>query len=198
MSGIEDSADEGRWTHWKFEIPDPSRPVPDVVRGLGPSGELMPFHPSPVKAQAVLGRSVEELSFHVGTYGMGGYGFFGLRFDDEWLMIALQGASDWMSCRGRSVAGRMENGPLPWRNGADDTLSPVLVGQQVCSLDIQRTQLRIGFSGDFDLTIHEGSALRPLFGGNGKPRCFSETDDLRRAVFLSPTTELWLQPPPPH
>ena len=40
--------------------------------------------------------------------------------------------------------------------------------------------------------IDADPATRPVFAGNKHPRAFAPDDDLRRAVFLSPTTELWV------
>ena len=76
-----------------YEIPDPTKPIPEEDRGMvGPSGELIPFEPILLEASDVVGRTVDEIVPHVGTYGMGGPGFFGIRLGNEWLTIAIWGA----------------------------------------------------------------------------------------------------------
>jgi hypothetical protein len=41
-------------------------------------------------------------------------------------------------------------------------------------------------------SITESPESRPILEGNKKPRSFERSDDLRRAVFLSPTAEIWV------
>ena len=77
---------------YDYEIPHRDQPIPANERGLGPCGRLQPFAPPPISAEQVIGRTVEEICPYVGTYGMGGPGFFGLRLGSEWLVIAVSGA----------------------------------------------------------------------------------------------------------
>ncbi len=179
---------------YKYQIPDPLKP-----RELGPSCKLMNFKPEPVAPAAVIGRIVDRISDHLGTYGMGGPGFFGLRFGTEWLVIAIWGAAEWMVAQGRCVGdtfyekyGRQR----PWLHNLSmdsyDELSAHIVGQPAKSIDVQEHSLKILFENGFDLTIEESPDNRPLFEGTKKPRIFQKSDDLRRAVFLSPTDEIWV------
>ena len=179
---------------YDYEIPDPDEPIPLIVP-WGPSGRLRPFVPPPISAEQVIGRTVEEICPCIGTYGMGGPGFFGLRLGAEWLVIAVWGAGDWMTARGRCVEDgfhHQHGHPRPWIGGGRDELSVSLVGQRVRSIDVRRHSLRIDFENGFDLTIEEGSDHRPVFEGTKEPRRFTDGDDLRRAVFLAPTSEIWV------
>lgn len=179
-----------------FNIPDLSRPIANA-KEMSPSGELVPFTPKPLDPGAVIGRQIIGVTANAGTYGMGGPGFFALNLGADWLVIALWGAASWMTCQGRlvedlhfEVAGR----PQPWMSdtvGAS-ALDMVLAGKQIGSLAITPRAMRIGISRGLDLTIAEDPAARPVFAGNGQPRAFAPEDDLRRAVFLSPTIELWV------
>jgi hypothetical protein len=180
---------------YKYEIPDPDQPIPDTGRGLGPSGRLQPFAPPPISAEQVIGRTVDEIRPYVGTYGMGGPGFFGLRLGSEWLVIAVWGASEWMVAQGRCVGDLFHAEyarPRPWLTNESDELSRQLVGQRIRAIDVRRHSLRIIFENEIDLTIEETCDHRPLFGGTTKPRQFTDDDDLRRAVFLAPTVEIWV------
>ncbi len=179
---------------YEFQIPDLSRPVAGAGP-LSPSGELVAFHPPPLHAAGIVGRRIDELTPRAGTYGMGGPGFFALRLGADWLIVALWGAASWMTCKDRLIEDMFhdtENRSAPWIDDARDELSPVLVGQAITAIDVQRASLRISFAGGHDLTISADPATRPAFAGNGQRRAFASDDDLRRAVFLSPTTELWV------
>ena len=180
---------------YAFEIPDRSRPIANATE-MSPSGELMPFHPAPLDPAQVIGRCISNVVTNAGTYGMGGPGFFALRLGGDWLVIALWGAAAWMTCQDRLVEDYFfndEGRPAPWTNELD-SMDPIhdLAGKLIESIAVTRDALRIGISGGYDLTIDADPATRPVFAGNKHPRAFAPDDDLRRAVFLSPTTELWV------
>jgi hypothetical protein len=126
---------------------------------------------------------------------MGGPGFFGLRLGEEWLVVAIWGASEWIVADGVLIQdyffadyGR----PKPWITDEVDNLSPNLVGTKIESLELHQRSMRISFSNGMLLEIGEAAEGRPLLEGNKQPRAFLEDDDLRKAVFLSPTTEIWV------
>lgn len=179
--------------HYTFEIPDPSRPIADS--GIGPSGELIPFVPEPLDAASVVGRRIDDVSCSVGTYGMGGAGFFGLRLGSEWLVIAIWGAGAWMMAEGRLVEdiffdtrGRAR----PWMDESGDELLLRVARRTISGIQVERDAMRITLDDGFCLYIESDASSRPIFEGNKTPRAFGPDDDLRRAVFLSPTDELWV------
>ncbi|MGB7321892.1 MAG: hypothetical protein WBC95_10810 [Albidovulum sp.] len=178
-----------------FEIPDPARPIAEVDRGLGPSGELIPFEPSRLQASQIVGRRVDEIVPYVGTYGMGGPGFFGIRLGNEWLTIAIWGASEWITVDGLLVQdmrfGRY-NRPEPWISENGDRLSAALVGSTITAIEIRPRALLMSFSNGLSMSIDESPDNRPIFEGTKQPRRFVDGDDLRDVVFLSPTTEIWV------
>jgi hypothetical protein len=184
--------------YYEYEIPDLTRPIPGADREYAPRHHLVPFRPPPARPEDVVGRRLDEISDHVGIYGMGGPGFFGLRFGDPWLVIAVGSAADWMIARGRCVGDSFYDGydrPRPWMHDGDgrgDELSKHTVGQTVRRFEVQRHSLLIEFENGFDLTIDEAPDRRPVFEGTKMPRAFSPEDDLRRAVFFSPTAEIWV------
>jgi hypothetical protein len=181
---------------YTFEIPDLSRPIANAT-DMSPSGELMPFHPAPLDPAQVIGRRIDDVAINAGTYGMGGPGFFALRLSGDWLVIAIWGAASWMTCQGRLIDDLFfdtGNRGTPWIVGGD-SIEPIcyaLNGQTVDSITLTRDAMHIAISDGLDLTIDADPAKRPVFAGNGRPRAFAPDDDLRRAVFLSPTTELWV------
>jgi len=125
---------------------------------------------------------------------MGGPGFFGLRLGPEWLIIAVGSAGEWMRCDGRRVEDGfydLNGDPAPWITDTEDQLSPVIVGRAIAAIEVAKTSMAITFDNGLALSIEESSAARPIFQGSGEPRVFDPDDDLRGAVFLSPTTEIW-------
>lgn len=182
--------------YYEFEIPDPSRPLSEDESGyLGPSGELIPFLPSPIFAEQVIGRVINEFSSHVGTYGMGGPGFVGLRLGNEWLVISIWGAAEWMMSQGRCIEDTFHEAharPTPWLPNDKDDFERQVVGRCIRSIDVQQHSLCIVLENGFDLTIEESSERRPQLEGAKKPREFALDDDLRKAVFLAPTNEIWV------
>jgi len=179
-----------------FEIPDPGRPIPEGERGaFGPSGQLISFVPNALSAEQVTEREVDEISTCIGTYGMGGPGYFGLRLGEEWLVIAVWGAGEWILADGVLV----EDGffdkygrPRPWITGSCDDLSPRLAGSKITAVELERQHMRISFSNGMSLVIEQSAENRPILEGNKRPRAFLADDDLRKAVFLSPTAEIWV------
>lgn len=181
---------------YDFEIPDPSRPIPETERGMvGPSGHLIPFVPKAVTANDIIGRKVDEVLPYVGTYGMGGPGFLGLRFESEWLVFAIWGAGEWIRVNDILVEDVYFEGygrPRPWIFDGVDNLSPNIIGSEVSSFEISKRSMVMSFSNGMSLSIDESPEGRPIFEGNKQKREFFDDDDLRRAVFLSPTTEIWV------
>lgn len=187
--------------YYKYQIPDKTRPIPKNQRGwVGPSGELIDFEPNPVAFEDVAGRTIKEFSPSLGTYGMGGPGFLGLKLGQEWLVIAISGAGEWMTSKGRNVEDSFHdkyNRPTPWLadwlpGEAADELSKNLVETKISSLQVLPKSLRIDFSNGYDLTVLEEHSSRPILEGSKEPREFKSDDDLRKAVFLSPTNEIWV------
>lgn len=185
--------------YYAFEIPDPARPIAEADRGLvGPSGHLMPFVPQPLQPADVIGLTVTGVSMIAGTYGMGGPGFFALELAHrDWLVVAVWGAGSWITCRGRLLEDMFNTGsgrPRPWSDpdtGECDLLA-LLDGEQIVSVDLTPLSLHIALTGGNDITINPDPTSRPVFAGNKMPRAFKSDDDLRRAVFLSSTLELWV------
>lgn len=179
-----------------FKIPDPSQPIPEDERGLvGPSGPLTPFVPNALSAEQVTGREVNEVLTNVGTYGMGGPGYFGLRLRDEWMVIAVWGASEWIIADGILIKDQFFDNygrPRPWVTEETDDLSPKLVGAKITAIELEKHSMRISFSNGMSMAIDQSAEDRPIFEGTRRPREFLADDDLRKAVFLSPTAEIWV------
>lgn len=61
----------------------------------------------------IIGRDIVDMSICIGSYGMGGPGFFGLclskteKYPEEWLILTLWGATHWLQVDGVNI-GRSE------------------------------------------------------------------------------------------
>lgn len=182
----------GAQLYTSFEIPDPAQPIEDSL--FGPTGVLRPYKPAPVDPASVRGMAIHGWDL-AGTYGMGGPAFFALRLDAGWLVVALWGAMEWMTADGRLLADIFHNDegrPVPWVSEQGDWLAPRLEARTIADLDIQPHALRIVLDNGFAIAIDPSPETRPLHFGDKSPRAFGPDDDLRRSVFLSPTTELWV------
>lgn len=116
---------------------------------------------------------------------MGGPGFLGFKLGEDWLVFAIWGAGEWIKVDDLLVVDyhfEAHKRPQPWISNADDRLSPKLAGTEISSLDIQPRSLEMSFSNGMLLTINEAPEGREFLDG----------DDLRKAVFFAPTTEIWV------
>ena len=181
---------------YDYRVPDPSRPIPEDQRTrFGPTTELVSLVTQPVTLDAVKDRKIDAMSLHVGTHTMGSPAFFGLRLGHQWLVVAVWGAAAWMVAEDRMVEDFFysENDrQKPWVHEDDDDLSPHVVGHEITELKVEAHALRITLSSGMTIAIQESPDTRPIYQGSGKPRELATDDDLRRAVFLSPTDEIWV------
>jgi hypothetical protein len=183
---------------YEYEIPNVSRPVPDYLGPPGCEFELMAFYPKRLAPHHVVGRTVVEYSTMVGTYGMGGPGFFGLSFGDEWLVVAVWGAASWMIAENRFILDyrHLEHArPEPWIVEPDlehNSLATRIIRNTISGIHVDAKSLRIEFVDGFCLEIDPDPSKRPEWEGTGQLKLFAEEDDLRRAVFLCPTHEIWI------
>jgi len=157
-------------------------------------------------AARIVGRDVQAWSGHLGSYGMGGYGFFGLRlaptaaFPAEWLLLTLFAADNWLLLDGRWVAAHPAlwavRRPLTADFGGDrswDDLSPCLVGARLVAATVTDTVAR--FTLEQGATAHQlevpAEAERlPPFGGTGEPRRWNRRESLRDAWVFSESGDL--------
>ncbi len=182
-------------TSVELYVPDLTKPVPEEQRGVfGPSHELVPFTPQAVLAKDVVGLRIDEVRPNVGTYGMGGLGYWGMRLGEEWLVIALFGASDWLLIDGvdaETIADQGRRTVNGMSEQVTDTVSERLRGKVIVDFGIQQNALVFVLEDGTLLAIDEDPESRPRFAGTNQLRAFSEEDDLRKVVFLSPTAEIW-------
>jgi hypothetical protein len=181
---------------YTYEIPDPDNLFPPVEKpSRQPSGPLIPFEPPQLVTSSVLGREIEKWTPNAGTYGMGGPGFLGFRFDTEWLIVAIWGAGRWFRLEGRLLAdfdAERSGRPAPWDPQYGPNDGTPFTGKKFVEFNLERNSIRAKLNDGRVLELSSNSSDRPPFAGNGKPRLIEKDDDLRRVAFLCPTNELWI------
>ena len=177
---------------YEFKIPDKSKPIKrkDHVK-CGPWFELVDFTPDVVNAEELIGRKVHEISRYVGTYGMGGPGFFGFRLDSEWLVIAIWGAATWIQFNGRIIE-EPANVIRPRFSSGREEFAPYGDAREIQMLTITRFSFEISIGQDYRYSLSEPSEDRSESMGAGRQTLFEMNVDLRKSVFLSPTGEIWI------
>lgn len=163
-------------------------------------------------ADLVERRPVVEVSYNVGSYGMGGYGFLGLRLGPrkpraaEWLVCTLFGADTWFTVGERWVAAHPaqygEQRPLhgygyrydeqgrgvPTGENWDE-FQPLILNRALVSFQCAARSCVLEI-GDTRLEITEDERKRPIFIGTGEPRRLDPDEDLRRAWILAKAARL--------
>ncbi|WP_425100012.1 hypothetical protein [Tropicibacter sp. S64] len=178
-----------------YSIPDLSRPLPpEKQNSLVGEYEQVALPPRPVSAQALVGRRVVSASVTLGTYGMGGYGFFGLQLEPEdWLVVPVFGAAEWITLDGRLlVDGRERPRRPPWIVDADDSaMVSRLAGAVIVRGELERHAFSLAFDNGAVLAIARDARSRPVMAGTEQPRVFLDSDDLSAALFFSPSAEVF-------
>jgi hypothetical protein len=181
---------------FRYEIPDLEHPFPpEDTSDMGPSGPLKPFVPEPLDPSQIVGREIDEWIPHAGTYGMGGPGFLGFRIGDDWLIVAIWGAGNWFRLDGRLLTDMFwerHERSMPWQAVPNVDFQNLFVGRRFTALEVTRDSVTARFDNGQVLTLSPDPGDRPPHEGNGEPRGVGPDDDLRQAIFLAPTPELWI------
>lgn len=177
-------------------------PKDSVIVGLTSrkqKGEIIISPPT----ERIVGRRIAEWSAYCGTYGMGGPGFFGLRveatsdYPEEWLILRLWGAPDWLNVNGRWLEANpgqysAENRPLHsnFANAKWDEFSALVCGKSITGFELKRSSFTLAV-GETLISLSEDPSTRPVYAGTGEQRTVSEQDDLGQAWIMAPWP--WVQ-----
>lgn len=134
----------------------------------------------------LLGRKVRFFCTRLGSYGMGGPGFFGMDIgkDDEkgkWLICRIWGADDWIHVND-VIMGEM----------SDNELSRVLMGKVVKEITVDQHSCRfvLGSNPDTVLEIKGDPSTRQRYLGSREARVFHPDDSLWDAWVVSDS--MWI------
>ena len=167
-----------------------------IIKSRAPERETI----VPATSETVIGRKVVEWSTHCGTYGMGGPGFFGLRFDnDEWLILQLWGSEGWLHINHRVLSANSDV------KGFNEAFDPVFPRDQCFKdhsvndkalddiLNLPDVITEFEFSGNSGylmlgetrISIEEDYTKRSYYCGISKPHIFPDDEDLKDAWIIS-------------
>ena len=112
-----------------------------------------PLKLSDIQKERILGLEVKGISTHLGTYGMGGAGFFGILLNNgEFLTYAIWGAGNYVIINDRVVECNLEfyTKTRPWLSsfGEDktwDELSDVIVGSKLEAITLTSNRCHFVF-----------------------------------------------------
>lgn len=156
-----------------FDLPCEG-PIPPTIRKTG--------------VERVIGRKVLQASCHLGSYGMGGPGFLGLKLEknsehpDEWLVLCLWAADEWVSYDGESVFAINKT----YKTYGQGKFLENIKSKVLKSFDIADKSCKIMLD-DTALEIAEDPKER-LPHGSGGYRTLMENDSLLDAWVVSSTS----------
>ncbi len=180
-----------------FEVPDLSRPVDDPrAAQLFGDYALMPLRPDPVRPADLTGARIDDVQWQLGSYGMGGYGLFGLLIAERWLIVPIFSAASWITLDGRLLDDPTSNSAqsLPSWLASDpdgDAIRARLVGSTIVHPEIQPHSLELICGNGARVAIDPDPGTRPRQAQSGHLRAFLPDDDLRAALFFSPSPVLY-------
>ncbi len=154
----------------------------------------------------ILGREIIAWNHALGSYGMGGPGFFGLHlaasgaFPSEWLVLTLWAADNWLLFDGRWVAAHPNQyhiqRPLVSYFGGDedwDELSEKLLGATIVDANIADNISRLSIEKDgmaHQLEIPDNSSILPSHGGSLTPHEWNPDESHLDAWIISQDSDL--------
>jgi hypothetical protein len=149
----------------------------------------------------VVNRTVLSWSPVLGSYGMGGPGFFGLNleaagnFPREWLVLTLWSACSWLLLDGKWIDAHPRYHPLglplyiDYGGESDrDEVTAMLVGGTIvdASMEVDSSLLVLETqTATRRLEIPQDPGLLSRFGGTDLPRVWYEDEDQRGAWVIS-------------
>jgi hypothetical protein len=180
----------------------------NVIASQEPSGSgyAPPLTIRDAGTARVLDREIDRWSVSLGSYGMGGPGFFGLHltpagdYPAEWLLLTLWGAGEWLLLDGVWVEAHpnqyVKQRPLYSNFGGEDTWDQVsgkVIRARITSFEVaDRTSRIVLAKGNSEhvLEIPEDTSLLPLYGGNLEPHIWFPGESQLDAWVISETGEL--------
>jgi hypothetical protein len=171
-----------------WEIPDDFEPVLNPFE-LPLKGKIPPTIKK-IGTNRILGRKILDVVQYLGSYGMGGPGFFGIKLEksrkypEEWLVLRLWGAADWLHFNGQIISCHPKQ-EKKWKPYGADNIGIILLGNSIKSAIINTKSCVFKFLNGHILELKKDPKSRPVTGGSGELRTLSKNDDLRQAWILT-------------
>ena len=137
---------------------------------------------------------------YLGSYGMGGPGFVGIRLRPAsggriWVVFTLWAAAGWLTLDDALL----EDGYFAnERSDSSRCVVPIasLVGARFTSATLTADAAELAFAHDGTthlLRLQRDSSHLPVHRGSKQPKMLLPTEDIRDAVIVSPRGNLWLE-----
>jgi len=150
----------------------------------------------------IRGATVTRTSEYLGSYGMGGPGFVGLRLRlssgrHTWVVFTVWAAAGWLTINDdpltegyfpderRELSSSRRLRPLSELVGS--TLRDAHLGRELAELTFT------GPAGSLVLRLRRDSSALPVHRGSKQPKVLAASQDIRDAVIISRRGALWLE-----
>jgi len=154
---------------------------------------------SDLSDSAFAGAKVTRICPYLGSYGMGGPGFWGLRCRlnarSFWIVYRLWSADGWVTIDNHLVESSLigdEKKHIPLERRID---SACLIGARIVSYEIARDSSTLMLEdregGVRQIVLRMDGSVVPPWRGNGKKKQFSDGESLEDAVIVTKGGRLW-------
>lgn len=184
---------------YELQVPDFQKQLPQQeCGGLLGDYELISLEKQVPDNENCLGKIVKDFSTDLGSYGMGGYGFFGLRLaqslNDIWIVVPIMHSGGMIKIDGHHI-GKLdlyEDGAEidyeQWQNDIEEQRN-LVKGSAIKMIKIEKSSFRTVLDNGSVICLPdlaESSGCDQDFGFG-----FLPDDDLRKAITLSPTDQIF-------
>lgn len=151
--------------------------------------------------ERIINRKVLEWCGYLGSYGMGGPGFFGLRLESnttyriEWLILILWGASEWILLDNQWVSSHPNQYHIqrPLLADGKDEVTGKIIGATISNTIIERNETFIYLQHNANehlLEVPSDYNRLPIYGGSLKPRKWTNWEHHLDAWVISRKAKL--------
>ena len=148
------------------------------------------------------GASVTRTSEYLGSYGMGGPGFVGLRLRPQsgrhaWIVFTVWAAAGWLTINNDLLSeGYFPDEKRELSSSRRFRRLTDLVGMTLADIHLDRELAELTFRGSSEplvLRLRRDSSALPVHRGSKKPKVLATSQDIRDAVIISRRGSLWLE-----
>lgn len=151
----------------------------------------------------VVGGRILKTCCYLGSYGMGGPGFVGLKVRGSavcsfWVVVTVWGASEWLTIDGKPCREgyfEEERRDMENRMGAPLPSLLSLKGNVIDSIEMDSQHFLATLSAGgsvYQLRLLADSSSLPVHRGSKEPKVMEQGEDIRNAIIISRRANLWL------
>jgi hypothetical protein len=160
--------------HHPFELPVKGR-TPPTIKKTG--------------INRILNRKILDVVQYLGSYGMGGPGFFGIKLEklkkypEEWLVLRIWGGTNWLHFNGSIIECHPDQ--KIWKPYGAENVKIILLANSIKSAVIRTKSCVFKFQNGPILELKRDPKTRPVYWGNKESRILSKNDNLNDAWILT-------------